>query len=209
MATRNWVFIGIAVAIALAAILLPVFKRLEKRPKKRLRGLCIAVCCILILAVTAVPDLSSVKTTGPFSFGSVVLQLNDEFRPESYRNDGSCRKLSLAVFYPNEKSITPNSCPLVVFSHGSISTKTSNLSLFQELASHGYIVVSIDHPYQALSTVIDGKRISVDPGFIKEINTEDSHKDSKILIAAIKSGWRCERRTSTLCLTHLLHKRKF
>lgn len=178
MAIRNLILIGIAIILALITVLLSVFKySTEKRLRKRIRGICIAVCSILIFTVILMPDLSGVKTTGPFSFNSVVLQLNDEARPETYTDDGSCRKLSVAVYYPTEKSIAPNSCPLIVFSHGAISTKTSNISLFRELASYGYVVVSIDHTYQAVSAVIDGKRIYIDPGYVKEINTENSHKD--------------------------------
>lgn len=64
-----------------------------------------------------------------------------------------------------------------MFSHGGISTKTSNLSLYKELASHGYVVASIDHTYHALYTVIDGARVYVDPGYMRELSEEDSHSD--------------------------------
>lgn len=42
--------------------------------------------------------------------------------------------------------------PLLVFSHGAYGIKTSNGSTFTELASHGYVVVSIDHPYHSFYT---------------------------------------------------------
>jgi hypothetical protein len=55
--------------------------------------------------------------------------------------------------------------------------KTSNLSLYKELASHGYVVVSIDHTYHALYTEIDGMKIHIDFGYMRELNEEDSHSD--------------------------------
>jgi len=66
---------------------------------------------------------------------------------------------------------------LIVFSHSGTSTKTSNLSLYKELASHGYVVVSIDHTYHSLGTEIDGKKVYIDLGYMKELNQEDSRSD--------------------------------
>jgi len=178
MAVRSFLLIGIAVIFAVVIALMSVFKIPGiKWLRKLLKGIGIVICTALILAVILFPGLPSVKTTGSFSYNSIVLQLDDESRLETYVSDGSCRKLSVIVYYPVKKSIEKNSCPLIVFSPGGISLKTSNVSLFEELASLGYIVVSIDHTYQALFTTIDSRRIWIDPGYMKKLNTEDSHKD--------------------------------
>ncbi len=42
--------------------------------------------------------------------------------------------------------------PLIIFSHGGLGVKSSNETLNSELASHGYVVCSIDHKYQCLYT---------------------------------------------------------
>lgn len=39
--------------------------------------------------------------------------------------------------------------PVVVFSHGNVSTRVQNTSLLEELASHGYICCACDHPHDA------------------------------------------------------------
>lgn len=84
------------------------------------------------------------------------------------------RKLSVLAYYP----INPDKlCPLFIFSHGGISFNTSNISLFGELASNGYIVLSINHTYQSLTTKIDDKIIPMDKNFRKEIMKENSHND--------------------------------
>jgi fermentation-respiration switch protein FrsA (DUF1100 family) len=130
---------------------------------------------IMVLAVVLFPDLTGVKTTGKYSYVSRVLQLADPSRIESYKSDGSLRKLSVLAYYPDADSIQNNTCPLIVFSHGGISTKTSNISLYEELASHGYVVASIDHTYHAIQTEIDGNTVYIDSGYINELNTENSH----------------------------------
>src|SRR5689334_23283471 len=39
--------------------------------------------------------------------------------------------------------------PLLIFSHGYTSTSSAHTALFEDLASHGYAVVSINHPCEA------------------------------------------------------------
>ena len=53
------------------------------------------------------------------------------------------------------------SYPVLIFSHGlSMARSTQNTVLMEELASHGYIVFSIDHPYGGLATVYPDGRIA-------------------------------------------------
>jgi dienelactone hydrolase len=128
---------------------------------------------VMVLAVALFPGLPSVKTTGGYAYTVQTLELADNSRVETYKDDGSFRKLSVLVYSPE----TTQKRPLIVFSHGGISTKTSNVSLYAELASHGYIVASIDHTYHALNTKIDGKSIFIDSGYLRELNAENSREN--------------------------------
>lgn len=169
----------LAAVIFLMIISIVVFKRNftnKKWFKKLMKTTVMIAIIIMTFSVLLFPDFKSVKTTGEYPYASCVMELTDPARIEAYKNDGSSRKLSILVYYP-DTDIQKNTCPLIVFSHGGISTKASNLSLYQELASHGYVVVSADHTYHALSTQIEGKTIPIDPGYFKEINTENSHED--------------------------------
>lgn len=57
-------------------------------------------------------------------------------------------------------STQEKSFPLIVFSHGYHSSRFYYSSLCQELASHGYVVVAIDHTYDAgITELPDGKII--------------------------------------------------
>ena len=52
--------------------------------------------------------------------------------------------------------------PLLLFSHGYTSVPSSSTALLEDLASHGYVVLSIVHPYEAtVSTVADGTVVSM------------------------------------------------
>jgi dienelactone hydrolase len=129
------------------------------------------------LIVVFFPGLSSVKTTGQYAVASTTLQLTDESRIEEFGDNGGPRKVSVLAFYPDNATLPDGGCPLIVFSHGGISVDTSNLSLYEELASHGYVVASISHTYHALFTKIDGHMVFIDSGYMKELNTENSHTD--------------------------------
>ena len=54
--------------------------------------------------------------------------------------------------------------PVLIFSHGRGGYRQHNTALFEELVSHGYVVVSIDHPYAASGVVFpDGRVVAFDP----------------------------------------------
>lgn len=131
----------------------------------------------LVLAVAFFPGLPSIKTTGQYVFASEVIELTDDSRKEEFTGGDNPRKLSVLVYYPQSTNLKNHTSPLVVFSHGAMGYQKSNISLFEELASHGYVVASVDHTYQALFTKIDGRTISIDKTYFNEVNSENSHKD--------------------------------
>lgn len=50
---------------------------------------------------------------------------------------------------------TPKAMPLIVFSHGLGGMKSQNTINAEELASHGYIVIGVDHAFDSYLTVFD------------------------------------------------------
>lgn len=53
--------------------------------------------------------------------------------------------------------------PVLIFSHGYLSFGVQNTVLMEELASHGYVVAGISHPYEALVTSYpDGRNVPAD-----------------------------------------------
>lgn len=61
----------------------------------------------------------------------------------------------------------PERLPLIVFSHGyGAGTESQNTVQMEELASHGFVVASIDHPYEAAAIVMrDGEVVAARPRF--------------------------------------------
>jgi len=57
--------------------------------------------------------------------------------------------VNVGFWYPKE---TAGTYPLLFFSHGTFGIKDSNNSAFEELASHGYVVCSVDHPGHSFYT---------------------------------------------------------
>ncbi|MFF4579929.1 alpha/beta hydrolase family protein [Streptomyces sp. NPDC001389] len=51
--------------------------------------------------------------------------------------------------------------PVVLFSPGSSGVRTQNTALAEELASHGYVVAALDHPYDSAAVVLsDGRTVT-------------------------------------------------
>ncbi|MFE3173461.1 alpha/beta hydrolase family protein [Amycolatopsis sp. NPDC059090] len=51
--------------------------------------------------------------------------------------------------------------PVVLFSPGSSGVRTQNTAWAEEIASHGYVVVALDHPYDSAAVVLaDGRTIT-------------------------------------------------
>ena len=73
---------------------------------------------------------------------------------------------------PLKESTTPY--PVVVISHGWRGFRNLHTDLAEELASHGYIVASIDHTYGSVATVIDDEVLTVDYEALPERETTDN-----------------------------------
>ncbi|NLV57193.1 MAG: hypothetical protein GXY67_00315 [Clostridiales bacterium] len=141
-----------------------------------LAGILLALMIILALLPRLLfPPYEPLPTTGKYSVGTLVTHWADPARAETYGKAGGPRTLAVEFWYPQEGK---GRYPLVLFSHGAFGNRRSNESLFRELASHGYVVCSLDHTYQCLSTNLQGgKRIWMDAGYAGEIIREDAKKD--------------------------------
>jgi dienelactone hydrolase len=61
-----------------------------------------------------------------------------------------------------EPAAAPAQLPLLVFSHGYGSLPSAHAALMEDLASHGYVVLSIVHPYEAGAAALgDGRIVSL------------------------------------------------
>jgi Predicted dienelactone hydrolase len=146
-----------------------------KRDKKEYKAAgivfrAISVCLITVIAVIPAlifPQYRLPKVTGNYKVNTVVYTYTDKNRIETFSNNGGSRKVTVEFWYPENAK---GRYPLILFSHGAFGIKDSNTSTFMDLASNGYIVCSIDHPYHSLYTKdTDGKVTIVDRSFMQEV----------------------------------------
>lgn len=143
------------------------------------------ICC-MILAVVCLPAIvfpqfTPLTPTGLYSTDtSSITMINETFK-DPY--NGNPRKLTVQFWYPETAS--EELFPLVIFSHGSFGLRTSNISTFEELASHGYVVASIDHSYHSFYVSHnDGTTAMVNQTFLNDaIAISNEEYDADITFA--------------------------
>jgi len=126
------------------------------------------IVVITLFPVILFPQHRLPQVTGPYVVTTATYTYVDKNRIEQFSKQPSNRFVNVEFWYPEQADET---FPLLVFSHGAFGIKDSNTSTFTELASHGYVVVSIDHPYHSFYTVSeDGKLVMVDSAYMQEVN---------------------------------------
>jgi dienelactone hydrolase len=83
---------------------------------------------------------------GPHGVGRVDLEWVDSSRPTAANGDypgAPQRSLPVSLWYPDGAH---GRHPLVVYSHGFVSSRHGGTYLAEHLASYGYVVVAADHP---------------------------------------------------------------
>ncbi|WP_394234880.1 dienelactone hydrolase family protein [Niallia oryzisoli] len=119
------------------------------------------------------PQHPSPKVTGKYEVATASYTYTDKNRIEEFSDKGDNRLVNVEFWYPEKADGT---YPLLVFSHGANGIKASNTSTYMELASHGYVVVSIDHPYHSLYTRSeDGTMAFISSDYNREVS--DSNKE--------------------------------
>ncbi|MGI1659387.1 MAG: alpha/beta hydrolase family protein [Desulfitobacterium sp.] len=130
-------------------------------------GHCLFMIAVLVPALIF-PQFKALPVTGPYPVQTESYTLTDPSRIESYDDTGSYRNVTIQFWYP-ENHQGNETYPLLLFSHGSFGFRGSNYSTFKELASHGYVVGSIDHTYHAFFTKqTDGEMIFVNTNFMND-----------------------------------------
>lgn len=117
------------------------------------------------------PQHKSPKVTGQFQVATATYTYIDKNRIEQFTDKGDNRFVNVEFWYPKNADET---YPLLVFSHGATGIKASNTSTYTELASHGYVVASIDHPYHSFYTVSnDGTKALINTDYNSEISNSN------------------------------------
>lgn len=170
----------------------------EKRKKDKVQGgRKIAVRCLTVLGIVGVlllglrfmmfPPYRQPEVTGSHEVEIQEFTWEDVSRVETFADTGENRALTVKFWYPKEEG----RYPLVVFSHGAFGVIDSNYSTCMELASNGYVAVSIAHPYHAMFVKdVNGKTTLVDRDFFKSAMTaggdHDPEEEEKMYLNSVE-----------------------
>jgi hypothetical protein len=107
--------------------------------------------------------------------------------PHFFLNHLTLAKSSAYENIPANRSDGPY--PILVFSHGWNGFRQQSTFLMQELASHGYIVVALEHPYGARLTVFpDGTLAPNNPSALPKDKPSDEYEDAARILVNQWSG---------------------
>jgi len=183
---------GLFILLTVLAVFSTVF--LIKKPgaeKKYKRSAAILSCingCFLlafcILPGILFPQLKPVAPTGAYAVDTTSVTFTDDSRVDPFSKTGENRKLTVQFWYPDVAEGT-DTFPLAVFSHGAFGYRGSNVSTFEDLASNGYVVCSIDHSYHAFFVKhTDGTMTFVNTEFLNDaVNITNGDYDEQTTFA--------------------------
>lgn len=184
----------IRAGIALAAFFLK--RRRASGRKPGIGTVLSALGSILLLSLSLIPAFlftgyEGLETTGQYTVKQASAILVDHSRTETFETDGSYREVPVYFYYPDTGNENSGSgCPLILFSHGAFGYYQSNTSTYMELASHGYVVVSLDHPYHSFFTRdTAGSLITVNPGFLQDVMLANKDTASEEDILEMSHEW--------------------
>ncbi|AIJ22093.1 hypothetical protein [Amycolatopsis methanolica] len=132
--------------------------------------LAVAVLLASVVPASAATGLALPRPSGPHRVGRTELHLVDVSRTDPWR--GGPRELMVSLHYPalpgpgRDAVPLPGRWPVVVYSPGLDEPRTWCTATAEDLASRGYVVVSIDHTWESPEVEFpDGSvRTMVDPG---------------------------------------------
>lgn len=171
---RFTMLITLLVIRAAAAGIMMLFRKKDRDEKKAFSKIMSAIGSALLFASALIPsylfsDYNGLPVSGKYTVAQTKAIVIDENRTEEYKNDGSKREVPLYFYYPQDAA-AGESFPVVFFSHGAFGYYQSNSSTYMELASNGYIVISMEHPYHSIFTHDhDGDLILADRSFMQDI----------------------------------------
>jgi len=152
--------------IAVIIILKKMKSRRLGRGKRFLIFLIYFVLTFVTVKLAVFPPMQEVKTTGSYQITSEDYWI----QTTQAGMDGEEREIQVRIWYPKDYEGMNHSAKVMVFSHGSCGTIDNNLSLYRELASHGYVVLALAHEGMAASMErSNGKVIPVRKELLNEL----------------------------------------
>lgn len=166
----NFTLFMLVLAIAELVAVIMILKKMKRRQlgrgKRFLVFLAYFVLSFVTVKLAVFPPMQEVKMTGSYQIAS------EDYWLQTIQAgvDGEKRELQVRAWYPGDYDGMVHSAKVMVFSHGTCGTIDNNLSLYRELASHGYVVLAVAHEGHAASMErSNGKTIPVSKEYLDEM----------------------------------------
>jgi predicted dienelactone hydrolase len=182
----RWMGLFLLLAILAVLSVLRIIRHPKKEKKFKVSSAilsCINSCFLIAFCIVPgilFPQFKEVAPTGSFHVDTQSVTFVDSSRVDPFSKAEESRKLTVQFWYPADAEST-DALPLVVFSHGAFGFRGSNLSTFEDLASNGYVVCSIDHSYHSFyARHTDGSSTLVNLDFLNDaVNITNGVYDEK------------------------------
>ncbi|MGN0678166.1 MAG: alpha/beta hydrolase family protein [Oscillospiraceae bacterium] len=193
-------FALLIVRILVSFIEYMIIRKKEGKKKHPAKMVLSALMSILLISGSLIPSFvfppyDGLPVSGEYDVAKANAILVDESRVEEFESDGSKREVPVYFFYPSNAEKNEK-LPLVVFSHGAFGYYESNFSTYSELASNGYVVISVEHPYHSIFTHdTSGKMIIADGSFLNGAMGINAEGATEQMIFELSSEWlklRCD-----------------
>ena len=173
-------------AILFAVVFLVIVFRKIRPWRKKILYLAVALAGMLFATYTFLfPFDPPLPTTGEYEVVEEKVFFTYVPRDQKMATDGEVREVPVLVYRPHKPA--KGGYGLVVFSHGSFGVAQSNESLFRELASHGYVVMSLSHPHHSFTAKLsNGKNVKIDRDFWKAVMHAPSSDDPEGTLEAFR-----------------------
>ncbi|WP_313799003.1 alpha/beta fold hydrolase [Cytobacillus sp.] len=168
----RWVMLGILLLLLAGKAIVSLIRKKENKTYKTSKIVWKSIGMIVVTVFSLAPAIvfpqhNSPKVTGEYQVATATDTYTDKNRMEEFTDKEQHRFVNVGFWYPKNGNGT---YPLLVFSHGAFGIKDGNSSTYTELASHGYVVVSIDHPYHSFYTRSeDGTVTMINSDFSQEV----------------------------------------
>jgi len=172
----SWVMLGLLFLLLAIKATVSLIRNKENKKNKTSKIVWKSIVMIVVIVFALAPAIvfpqyKSPKVTGEYKVATATYTYTDKNRMEEFTDKEQHRFVNVGFWYPKNGNGT---YPLLVFSHGAYGIKDSNSSTYTELASHGYVVVSIDHPYHSFYTRSeDGIVTMINSDFRKEFENKN------------------------------------
>lgn len=197
----KWFMLGLILGIQAVFGVLSIIRRKENAENGKVRIIFtflgrVVLIGLALFPILLFPQYEQPKTTGDYTVETKSFTLTDQARNEEFTEEANDkRRVTIQFWYNSEETKQEQisdgtKFPLVVFSHGAFGLRSSNYSTFQELASNGYVVASIDHTYHAFMTEQDdGKTIIANIAFINDAMAATNGDLSAEKIYELQQEW--------------------